>query len=312
MRRLLSLTVGIATTLAVAIPAVQILSTPAANATEMGGLSAAVSSSWQTNATVWKMAYGNGDIWMVGDFTTLRPPGDALGTGEQPADYFAALKASTGAVDPAIDDTHTFAGQPAGSLPLTNGSVAVSPDGSTVYVGGSFTSVDGQPRDHVAAFSTTTGALTSWNPDAGGPVSAIATSGDVVYLGGAFAKVGGVARADLAAVSFDRDRCRPVLGQRHAAGHRQHRGCAGSHGGRQPGGRGWLLRPGGWPDAVSRWHDDLQQGGHHRRDRVGLGRRSRADAGRHHGAARHRLEQRRLRLRRQGRRDLRRRGVLRR
>jgi fibronectin type 3 domain-containing protein len=201
MRRLLSLTVGIATTLAVAIPAVQILSTPAANATEMGGLSAAVSSSWQTNATVWKMAYGNGDIWMVGDFTTLRPPGDALGTGEQPADYFAALKASTGAVDPAIDDTHTFAGQPAGSLPLTNGSVAVSPDGSTVYVGGSFTSVDGQPRDHVAAFSTTTGALTSWNPDAGGPVSAIATSGDVVYLGGAFAKVGGVARADLAAVS---------------------------------------------------------------------------------------------------------------
>ncbi|HTW19116.1 MAG TPA: LamG-like jellyroll fold domain-containing protein [Mycobacteriales bacterium] len=152
-------------------------------------MSAEVSSSWQSNATVWKMAYGNGDIWMVGDFTSLRPPGDPLGTGEQPADYFAALKASTGAPDPAIDDTHIFSGQSSG-LPLTNGAVAVSPDGSTVYVGGSFTTVDGLSRNHIAAFSTSTGALLSWNPNVSGKVSAIATFGNVVYVGGSFAKVG--------------------------------------------------------------------------------------------------------------------------
>ncbi|HTW19117.1 MAG TPA: hypothetical protein VME70_02770 [Mycobacteriales bacterium] len=138
------------------------------------------------------MAYGNGDVWMIGDFTALRPPGTASGTDERPADYFAALKASTGAPDPAIDDTHVFSGQSSG-LPLTNGAVAVSPDGSTVYVGGSFTSVDGQPRDHLAAFSTSTGVLLPWNPDVGGKVSAIAARGDVVYIGGSFARVGGVA-----------------------------------------------------------------------------------------------------------------------
>ena len=44
--------------------------------------------------------------------------------------------------------------------PVINGTVkamAVSPDGSTLYVGGSFTQVDGQARFNVAAFSTATG-----------------------------------------------------------------------------------------------------------------------------------------------------------
>src|SRR5579875_3805443 len=124
-----------------------------ARAIEPGSMGAAAASSWQTDATVWHMAYGHGDIWMVGDFTTLRPPGAAAGVDTQPATYFAALDAATGAPDPAIDDTHSFTGQPSG-LPLTVGTVAVSPDGSVVYVGGSFNHVDGQYRDHIAAFST--------------------------------------------------------------------------------------------------------------------------------------------------------------
>jgi fibronectin type 3 domain-containing protein len=189
--RLANLGLVVATTAALVIP-LQVLSTPSANAIELGGLSASTSSSWQANATVWKMAYGAGDIWMVGDFTSLRPPGAALGTGEQPANYFAALRASTGAPDPAVNDTHTFTGQPSGTLPLRTGAVAVSPNGSTVYVGGSFTTVDGQSRNHIAAFSTTTGALLPWNPGVGGVVKAIGVSPDnnTVYIGGAFGKVG--------------------------------------------------------------------------------------------------------------------------
>ena len=198
MRRL-SLPVLLLTACAVAVPAVQLV--PAiARATEVGSVSAQAASSWQSNATVWKMAYGHGDIWMIGDFTSLRPPGDALGTGEQPANYFAALNASTGAPDPAVDDTHTFTGQTSG-LPLTNGIVAVSPDGKTVYVGGRFTTVDGVARNHIAAFSATTGALLPWAPNVSGPVSGIATYGNVVYISGAFGKVNKVARTNLAAVS---------------------------------------------------------------------------------------------------------------
>ena len=50
----------------VAVPAVQVLSSPPASAREPGSLSAQASSTWQSNATVWKMAYGAGDIWMAG------------------------------------------------------------------------------------------------------------------------------------------------------------------------------------------------------------------------------------------------------
>jgi hypothetical protein len=173
----------------VAVPAVQVLSSPPASAREPGSLSAQASSTWQSNATVWKMAYGAGDIWMVGDFTNLRPPGAAEGTNTRPATYFAALKASTGAPDPNVDDTHLFAGQSSGQ-PLTTGAVAVSPDEKTVYVGGNFTTVDGQPRNHIAAFSTATGALLAWNPNVSGPVRTIATYGNVVYIGGGFGRVG--------------------------------------------------------------------------------------------------------------------------
>jgi large repetitive protein len=201
MRRLLSLAIGVTTTLALAVPAVQVLSTPAANAVEPGSLSAQASSSWQTNATVWKLAYGHGDIWMVGDFTTVRPPGAAAGVSTQPATYFAALNAATGAPVAAVNDTHTFAGQTAGTLPLTGGAVAVSPDGNTVYVGGGFTTVDGKSRNHLAAFSASTGALLAWNPNVNAKVASIATSGDNVYLGGSFTKVGGVARTRIADVS---------------------------------------------------------------------------------------------------------------
>ncbi len=205
MRRPIALAATALISLAVAVPAVQLVSSSAAQAIEAGSLGAAAASSWQSNATVWKMTYASasGDIFMVGDFTSLRPPGDAAGTGEVPATYFAALKASTGALDTAVAHTHTFTGQAAGSLPLTGGVVAASPDGSVVYVGGAFTTVDGSKRNHVAAFSATTGALLPWNPNVNGKVSAIAAAGSTVYLGGTFTKVGSGAAvgANLAAVS---------------------------------------------------------------------------------------------------------------
>jgi large repetitive protein len=190
------------------IPGLLVLGSHSAQAVENGSLSAQTSHSWQTNATVWDMAYGPayngkpGDIWMVGDFTKLRPPFQSPGVRDQTAEYFSALIASTGAPDPAVDDTHSFTGQPPGTLPLTKGAVAVSPNGAVVYVGGDFTAVDGQPRAHLAAFDTATGALLPWNPGVRGRVRAIATSGDVVYVGGSFSQVGAtVVGRDIAAIS---------------------------------------------------------------------------------------------------------------
>jgi hypothetical protein len=173
----------------IAVPALQVVSQSTASAVTTGSLGAAAASSWQANATVWKMAYANGDIWMVGDFTSLRPPGAALGTSEQPANYFAALNAASGAPDPSINASHIFS-TASGPIPLTNAIVAASPDGKTIYVGGKFTQVDGLNRSHIAAFSATDGHLLPWSPNVGGKVSAIATFGNVVYIGGAFGKVG--------------------------------------------------------------------------------------------------------------------------
>jgi hypothetical protein len=92
---------------------------------------------------------------------------------------------------------------PDDGTPETNGRVnAVAYLGGTVYLGGSFTSVDGQTRNRLAAFDAASGNLLSWNPNANGVVRALKVSpaGTRVYVGGDFSTIGGLARARVAAV----------------------------------------------------------------------------------------------------------------
>jgi hypothetical protein len=93
----------------------------------------------------------------------------------------------------------------------TNGRVnVITVSGSTVYLGGLFTSLRpaGDPagtgevtRNHVAAVSLATGALLPWNPNTNGSVRAIKVIGANVYLGGSFTQVGGKGHQRLAAVT---------------------------------------------------------------------------------------------------------------
>ena len=157
-------------------------------------VSSVVSPSWQTNNTVWALAAAKGVIYVGGQFTSVRPPGDAAGTGEVPRTYLAAFNASTGAL---ITSFH----------PTLDGRVnalAVSPDGSTLYAGGAFTHADGAFHGFLAAFSTSTGALIGgWKPAAGGSVLSIAPSpdGSDVYIGGNFTRMDSAARTRAAEVS---------------------------------------------------------------------------------------------------------------
>src|SRR4029079_18414353 len=91
-----------------------------------------------------------------------------------------------------------------GAAVKVNG-LAVSADGSTLYIGGQFDTVDGQPTLNFAAVDATTGALdTSVNISTNkGAVDVILVGPDLIYLGGAFTQVNGEARRHLAALNLD-------------------------------------------------------------------------------------------------------------
>ena len=77
---------------------------------------------------------------------------------------------------------------------------ALAMRGTTLYVGGSFSNVDGQSRPNAAAIDTTTGQLLPWNPSPDQQVQAIATDASAVYLGGSFTSLGATTRNGIAAV----------------------------------------------------------------------------------------------------------------
>ncbi len=85
---------------------------------------------------------------------------------------------------------------------LNDGVTALALSGSTVYLGGFFSTVGGIARNYAAAVGTD-GTLTAWNPNLNSFVRAIGVSGSTVYLGGAFTTVGGIARNRAAAVGTD-------------------------------------------------------------------------------------------------------------
>ena len=70
--------------------------------------------------------------------------------------------------------------------------------GSTVYVGGTFTMIDGKQRGRLAAVDAETGSATSWSPATNGTVSALAADAAGVYAGGSFTSVGGLTRRNAA------------------------------------------------------------------------------------------------------------------
>src|SRR5579859_1523717 len=74
--------------------------------------------------------------------------------------------------------------------------------GNTLYLGGSFTNVNGQPRNGAAAVDSVSGALKSWDPNVNGAVKAMVLYTTNVYLGGEFTSVGNQTRNRLAAVDL--------------------------------------------------------------------------------------------------------------
>ena len=82
---------------------------------------------------------------------------------------------------------------------------ALAIDGATLFLGGSFHEINGQPRERVASLDLSTGELNPWSPNiGGGRVYALALGAEsILYIGGAFTSVNGVERNRIAAVNMD-------------------------------------------------------------------------------------------------------------
>jgi len=146
---------------------------------------------WQVNGVVWSEAIVGNTVYVAGSFSKARPPGVAQGgAGEINAGNIFAFDIRTG--NPVPNFSHTLNAQ--------SMVVRASPDGSRVYVGGDFTTVDGIAKNHIAAFDTATGNLvTSFAAGASGQVRALAVTSTSVYAGGNFQSALGKTRVRLAA-----------------------------------------------------------------------------------------------------------------
>jgi large repetitive protein len=145
---------------------------------------------WQVDGVVYSQAIVGNTVYVTGSFTRARPPGVAIGgAGEVPAGNIFAYDIRTG--EPVAGFSHSLNAQ--GLV------IRASADGSRVYVGGDFSTVDGIPHGHVAAFDTATGALLPWAPNVGGQVRGLALTPSTVYVGGNFPSANGLPRTHFAA-----------------------------------------------------------------------------------------------------------------
>lgn len=137
---------------------------------------------WGVNGRVSVMLPVNGRIYLGGSFTTLV---DTSGV-SYPAKNLAVIDASTGAADLGFAaSTDTTAGTEV---------LALATDGTRLFVGGLFKSMDGRPRSNLAALDLQTGALDpGWTeantPSASASVDTLSVLGPDLYVGGLFSSV---------------------------------------------------------------------------------------------------------------------------
>ncbi len=148
MKRTRGLPVALALSVAAAVLGVAVA--PQATAlTPPVGFTADDLPTWQTNGIVWAMAEADGVVFAGGTFSAVRPPEGASGTAQE-ALSFVALDAATGAP---TDCSLSFT---VSQGTATVRALAVSPDKSTLYVGGYFGAVNGKSVSSAAAIDIAT------------------------------------------------------------------------------------------------------------------------------------------------------------
>lgn len=172
--------------ISVALALTALVAIPPAPATALVQETSPISSWRPNNGIAYAQARVGDMIVLGGTFTSMRSPSGQVVTRNR----LAAISATTGELLP-------WNPNPNGENIRT---VASSPDGSRVYVGGTFTSIGGASRTNAAALSATTGSATSFVANSNATVRQIRFIDNRLFLVGTFWKVNGVSRGNGAEV----------------------------------------------------------------------------------------------------------------
>ncbi|HEX5565328.1 MAG TPA: fibronectin type III domain-containing protein [Streptomyces sp.] len=138
----------------------------------------------QPDARVAAISISNGTAYIGGSFTHVK---NRAGV--------SSPRAGLAAIDTGTCDLLPWSAAVSGDV------LALQAVGNTVYVGGSFTSINGASRSGLAALDASDATLLPFSHKLDGSVHALATSGAKVYAGGDFRNVDGAGRHRLAAFS---------------------------------------------------------------------------------------------------------------
>lgn len=154
---------------------------------------------WMTNGKVFALAKSGTTLYVGGKFAKeVSPDGLTKYSVKSLGSY--DLATGTG-----IKTWHPQVALLDGTKGTVN-ALALSPDGSTLFVGGSFDLVNGVPAQNFAAVSTADGSIVpGWSHSFNQQIHVILVGPNLVYIGGAFTKVDGIARDQLAALTMPGD-----------------------------------------------------------------------------------------------------------
>jgi hypothetical protein len=124
-------------------------------------------------AFVHALTVAGGKLWIGGKFTAVDG---------RPRTNLAAVDLATGALDPNVDAVVGDASKYVKTLVT---------DGSRVYAGGIFGTVDGVTRQRLAAFQLDGTLVSNWKPRTNAPVNELLVDGSFIWAGGNFRTASG-------------------------------------------------------------------------------------------------------------------------